>query len=108
MPTRVTDKDVISVNIQSKMTPDQNKIFRTIDDILYSDWDPIGVNNLAPRNEYQNYTAAIFSLFSDGSDKETIAKKFYEIETVTIGVIGNIERCRQVADKIVKLRQNYC
>lgn len=77
-------------------------LYETIDLILWQDWDPIGINDIAPRDEYQSYTQTIFRLKTNGADKETIAKTLHEIETVTIGVVGNIEHCRKVADKILK------
>ena len=30
------------------------EIYQKIDDILYNEWNPIGLTNL-PRNEYENY-----------------------------------------------------
>ena len=77
-------------------------LYETIDLILWQDWDPIGINDIAPRDEYQSYTPTIFKLKTNGADKETIAKTLHEIETGTIGVVGNIEHCRKVADKILK------
>ncbi len=82
----------------------QHEIFKAIDDILYYDWDPIGICNLAPRNEYQNYSAEIFDLFIGGAEIETIAEKLYEIETSEIGVTGSIDHCKKIAYKIVNLR----
>lgn len=79
-------------------------LYEAIDLILWNDWDPIGINDIAPRDEYQGYTPAIFKLKTNGADTETIAKKLHEIETVTIGVMGNIDHCRQVADKIINLK----
>jgi len=79
-------------------------LYQEIDEILWNDWDPIGVNDMAPRDEYQGYTPTIFKLKTNGSDKETIAKTLHEIETVTIGLAGNIEHCRQIADKIINLK----
>jgi len=79
-------------------------LYETIDLILWKEWDPIGINDIAPRDEYQSYTPTIFKLKTNGADKETIAKTLHEIETVTIGVVGDIEHCRQVADKIINLK----
>lgn len=79
-------------------------LYEAIDLILWNDWDPIGINDIAPRDEYQGYTPTIFKLKTSGADKETIAKTLHEIETVTIGVMGNIDHCRQVADKIINLK----
>ncbi len=86
------------------MTSEQKELYKAIDEILWNDWDPIGVNDSAPRDEYQSYTPTIFSLKIYGADIETIAKKLHEIETVTIGVLGSIDHCRQIADKIINLK----
>lgn len=79
-------------------------LYTEIDEILWNDWDPIGINDIAPRGEYQSYTPTIYKLKTSGADKETIAKTLHQIETVTIGVLGNLEHCRQVADKIINLK----
>jgi len=79
-------------------------LYEEIDEILWNDWDPIGLNDILPRDEYQGYTPVIHKLKINGADKETIAKTLHEIETVTIGVGGNIGHCRQIADKILKLK----
>ncbi|MBF0694886.1 MAG: hypothetical protein IR153_07510 [Flavobacterium sp.] len=79
-------------------------LYEAVDLILWNDWDPIGVNDIAPRDEYQSYTPTIFKLKTCGADRETIAKTLHEIETVTIGVAGDIDHCRQVADKIINLK----
>lgn len=79
-------------------------LYQAVDLILWNDWDPIGINDIAPRDEYKGYTPTIFKLKTNGADKEAIAKTLHEIETVTIGVVGNIEHCRQVAEKIINLK----
>ncbi|MBI5914849.1 MAG: hypothetical protein HY842_05690 [Bacteroidetes bacterium] len=79
-------------------------LYTEIDEILWNDWDPIGINGIAPRDEYQSYTPTIFKLKTTGADKETIAKTLHEIETVTIGVAGSIENCRKIAAKIINLK----
>jgi hypothetical protein len=61
------------------------------------------VNDSAPRDEYQIYTPAILNLKISGTDSETIANKLHEIEINKIGVDGNLDACRKVADKIYKL-----
>ena len=79
-------------------------LFEAVDLILWNNWDPIGINDIAPRDEYQSYTPIIFKLKTSGADREIIAKTLHEIETVTIGVVGDIDHCRQVADKIINLK----
>ena len=79
-------------------------LYESIDLILWNDWDPIGINDIAPRDEYQSYTPTIFKLKTSGVDSETIAKTLHKIETETIGVLGDIDHCRQVAVKIFNLK----
>lgn len=82
------------------------ELYQKIDEILWTDWDPIGVNDIAPRDEYQGYTPTIFNLIKKNSDKETIAQKLFDFETQNMGLFGNIEHCRQVAEKIINLNEN--
>jgi len=75
--------------------------YQKIDDILWYDWDPIGINDMAPRDEYQSYTPQIFNLLKTGTGRETIAKTLSKIETDYMGMAGNMEKCLKVADKIL-------
>ena len=81
------------------------KLYLEIDEILWNDWDPIEVNDLAPRDEYQSYTPMIFTLKRKGATEEEIANKLYQIETETIGVAGNQKHCKEVARKIIELNE---
>jgi hypothetical protein len=75
-----------------------------IDEILWFDWDPICVNDVEEaRNEYQSYTPQIFSLKINGAEKEAISKYLYKIETENMGLVGNIDKCLEIADKILNV-----
>ena len=78
--------------------------YKKIDDILWFDWDPIGVNDLAPRDEYQSYVPDIFNLKKSGASREEIAKKLFYFETVTMGMGGTLENCLTIADKIISVK----
>ena len=85
------------------MELNQKELYQKIDEILWEDWDPIGVNDRAPRDEYQSYTPQIFSLKIEGADLETIAQKLNQIAIEKMGLGGNIEYNRRVAAKIINL-----
>ncbi|HEV7645427.1 MAG TPA: hypothetical protein VGO50_15900 [Pyrinomonadaceae bacterium] len=36
------------------------EIFRQIDEILFKYWDPIGINKLVPRGEYEAYVGGVY------------------------------------------------
>ncbi len=85
-----------------KMTADQKRIYEVIDQILWKDWDPIGVNDIDDvRDEYQSYTPHIFSLTIQGADKIKIAEHLYKIETINMGMTGNKNHCEEIAQKII-------
>jgi hypothetical protein len=82
----------------------QKELYEKIDEILWKEWDPIGVNdNEKIRDEYQGYTPHIFSLKINGVDEIKIARHLFELETVSMGMTGNKEYCERIAKKIVEL-----
>ncbi|MVN23473.1 hypothetical protein [Mucilaginibacter arboris] len=84
------------------MTKQYEKLYKVIDEILWKDWDPIGVNDIEDvRDEYQSYTPQIFSLTIQGADKVKIAEQLYKIETVNMGFTGNKNHCEEIAQKII-------
>ncbi len=78
------------------------KLRIAIDKILWEDWDPIGVNDMAPRDEYRSYVPQILNMMMAGATVTLIAERLYYIETVTMGLMGNREKCDEIAEKIVE------
>lgn len=74
---------------------------KKVDDILWNDWDPIGINDVAPRDEYSGYVAGILKLKKEGADRIKIGKRLLELETNSIGMSSNLNECLIVADKIL-------
>jgi len=83
------------------MTIEQKEIYKSVDEILWNEWDPIGVNDVAPRDEYQSYVPEIFSMLIQNRTDKEIADRLYNIETETIGVLGSREHCLIIAKKLV-------
>lgn len=79
-------------------------LYKKIDDILWFDWDPIGINDIAPRDEYQSYIPEVFRLVKAKADKEEIAGTLYRIETGIMGMSGSLDNCLAVSDKLLKTR----
>jgi hypothetical protein len=81
-----------------------NNIFRAIDTILWTDWDPIGVNDLPMcRDEYRSYVPAIYRLKFAGGDPEMIASKLFEIAQKEMAITLTMDVCRKVAEKIINV-----
>ncbi len=81
-------------------------LYKKIDDILWFDWDPIGVNDFAPRDEYQNYVPQIFGLIKANADRQKIADILFKFETDNMGMAGTFENCLIIADKILDASGN--
>jgi hypothetical protein len=79
-------------------------IYKKIDDILWFDWDPIGINDTAPRDEYQGYVPEIFELVKANADRQLIANRLFKLETENMGMGGTLEKCLTIADKILKVK----
>lgn len=88
--------------LKNSLTAAQDFIlYKKIDDILWFDWDPIGVNDTAPRDEYQSYVPEVFKLVKAKASRQEIASALYELETKNIGVSGTLENCLTIADSIL-------
>ena len=78
-------------------------LYQKIDDILWLDWDPIEVNDCAPRDEYQSYVPQMFRLKQQNTSRDEIAEKLLAMERNVFGMPGKLERCNQIADKIIAI-----
>ncbi|MEO6610946.1 MAG: hypothetical protein ABIT05_09295 [Chitinophagaceae bacterium] len=86
------------------MKEEQQDIYKKIDDLLWTERDPIGVNDCEEaRDEYTSYALQIWGLKHHQADNETIAKRLFEIETVMMELPGNMERCKELAKKILAI-----
>jgi hypothetical protein len=97
---------MFSRNKEFKINLDEAKdfiIYKKVDDILWFDWDPLGVNDIAPRDEYNWYVPQIFSLQKSGADREQIASLLFKFESERMGMGSTIENCLRIADKIIAL-----
>jgi hypothetical protein len=78
--------------------------FQLIDEILWKDWDPIGVNDTTEaRDEYRSYVSTLVDLKITGAKYEAIAQHLFQLEVGHMGLNGNLENCRRVAQNIVNL-----
>lgn len=79
-------------------------LYKNIEEILWKNWNPIGIDNSEDYDEeYKNYAHHIFKLKNDGADKHKISKYLYDLETINIGLAGNKNRCDEIAQIILNL-----
>jgi hypothetical protein len=70
---------------------------------LFYDWDPIGINDSGPDDEYDSYIGNIYRLLASGASEIQIVERLYQIETIDLGLNGNRQQLRNVAEKLLKL-----
>jgi hypothetical protein len=88
-----------------KLPPDQLALYKRIDDILWSDWDPIGVSKMDdwPRDEYQGYLPHVFSLALKNASAEEIGAFLHEVASKRMGLGSKLSDHLPIAEKIVLL-----
>lgn len=90
--------------MERKPSSKEQILYRQIDEILWTDWDPIGINDCEQaRDEYTGYLPHVWRFKLQSADPETIAQYLFDVETDRMGLNGDIEHCRKVADKIISL-----
>jgi len=88
-----------------KLPPDQLKLYKEIDEILWRYWDPIGVNDCEEaRDEYHSYLPHIFRLAIEGADAYRISSSLIATIETNIGLGADREHNQNIAEKIVKAK----
>ena len=89
-----------------KLTSEQKILYKRIDQILWEDWDPIGVNDHeSARDEYQSYLPKVFRLANEDVKVSEIADQLDKIVTESIGLQSNYKHCTEIA-KLIKSARN--
>jgi hypothetical protein len=88
------------------MTAEQKNLLKAIDEILWNDWDPIGVNDIEEaRDEYSSYALQIFGLKIHKADKAAIADMLYkfELDNMEVATLDSKKHCEEIAQKIIDI-----
>ena len=78
-------------------------IMESIRNILYEDWDPIGVNDSAPKYEYDAYYGGVYRLLVSGASEAELSEYLRQMEITKMESPTNTEHRKMVAEKILKL-----
>ena len=83
----------------------ESPLYKHIDEILWNDWDPIGVNDTeAARDEYHSYIPSLYEKLIKGCDVKGLSTYLDHIETVNIGLEGNHQKNIEIAEKLINIR----
>lgn len=82
---------------------DYKQRLKYVEQILFNDWDPIGINDgFAAFDEYDSYAPKIVSMWFDRKlTEDTVVEYLLEVETERMGLPGNKENACKVAKKLV-------
>ncbi len=81
------------------------KLYKRIDEILWTDWDPVGVSGVPEaRDEYYGYLPTVFQLVLENASENKITEYLLWVETKRMGLSGNQQKCKQIAAMVLKER----
>ncbi len=86
-----------------KLKPEQQKLYEFIDQVLFNEWDPIGVSDVPEaRDEYYGYLPQVFGKAMKGETAREIAEYLRLVEAENMGLSGSNSNCIDIAKKIVQ------
>jgi hypothetical protein len=81
-----------------------NRSVAAIRAVLLRHWNPKNVDGVNGRNAYDGYIVGITSRLEASADVDALTNHLYALETVSMRLPGNRERCRRTAAKLLKIR----
>jgi len=76
----------------------------SIRQILFREWDPIGLCDYGPKDEYDSYIAPVYRILAGSRSEDDLIDFLHRTESETIGMPGGRrETLYQVARKLLTL-----
>lgn len=89
-----------------KLPPDQLELYLSLDELLYVEWDPIGVSSMGGgRDEYYSYLPVVFQLCLAQSEPEQITN-YLSQATEYMGLESDASRNLSIAKRALELKQS--
>lgn len=104
----ISCRPVFLANMKNKLTTAEKKLYKRIAEILWEDWDPIGVNDGENDcdDEYDSYVPHIFRLVSEGKEPFRIAASLSSSVEQNMGLSANKQHDFNIASKIVAAKMD--
>jgi len=85
-------------------------LYQLVRDVLWQEWDPIGVNKLSTADdEYDSYAPPLVHMLLDGASPESIAQQLIDFEGNAIGLSNtgaSLNRAFEVAERLCAIRDS--
>lgn len=80
---------------------ERDALFEAVRKILMRDWDPIGINDVpAAQDEYDAYASNVVQMLRRDASVDVLYLFLRQIETDHMGLTGDRETTRHVAEKL--------
>ncbi|MCU7806179.1 MAG: hypothetical protein KZQ96_23650 [Candidatus Thiodiazotropha sp. (ex Lucinoma borealis)] len=92
----------------SKLSPKDNALYKSTDEVLHYIWDPIGVaGSPYARDEYYGYLPQVFKMIINKDKTETIVNYLVSVEEKTMGLSPNKEGAIEVVEILKEYKDKY-
>ena len=85
------------------MSKKQRELIDAVDSILWNDWDPIGINDCGPDDEYRGFVPVIVKLLMRNADADEIANQLHLFAYENMGLDSTPEANMDIAKKLLTL-----
>lgn len=83
---------------------ERKELWQAVKEILFREWDPIGINSNSACDEYDSYVNTIILLLQAGADEFKMTEHLSNLRRVSMGLSStNYERDRHIARRLIKL-----
>jgi hypothetical protein len=84
----------------------ESQLLAQVKEILFLEWDPIGVNdNEWCRDEYDHYAATIVRMIQSNANEQKVVNHLQSLQLNSMGLSNtNAERDQQIARRLLALR----
>jgi len=80
-----------------------DRITEAIRNILFLYWDPLGVKDLAPEDEYDRYIGEIYRSLADKAAEAELAEHLRQLEITQLETVTSRKHRKMVAEKLKRL-----
>ena len=92
--------------MKKKLTQQEKKLYRRIDEVLHYLWDPIGIaGEPQARDEYHSYLPLVFRRVLENQPKEKITVFLAEIEESIMGSSQDKKKTLMIAELLLKTKE---
>lgn len=89
-----------------RLVPEQIELYNHLDEILWTDWDPVRVHGVEQaRDEFNGYLPDLLRLVLGSAPAAQIATYLHGVATKRIGLSSALSDHVAVAEKIYRLEQ---